>query len=84
MLKRYGKSLHLKVRTLIRNRKAYEPNRSAQIFHIIAGLHEAGANADEIASVLWQNPYFLEKHGRDIGKLNEELSRVIGKLEGEK
>lgn len=84
VLKRYGKSLHPKVRTLIRNRKAYEPNRSAQIFHIIAGLHEAGANADEIASVLWHNPYFIEKHGRDIGKLNEELSRVIGKLEGEK
>lgn len=84
VLKRYGKSLHPKVRTLIRNRKAYEPNRSAQIFHIIAGLHEAGATVDEIASVLWHSPYFIEKHGHDIGKLNEELSRVIDKLEGGK
>jgi RepB DNA-primase from phage plasmid len=84
VLNRYGKSLHPKVRVLIRNSKAYEPNRSAQIFHIIAGLHEAGASTDEIAAVLWQNPYFIEKHGRDICKLNEELSRVISKLEGAK
>ncbi len=84
VLKRYGKSLHPKVRALIRNRKTYEQNRSAQIFHIIAGLHEAGAAADEIACVLWHSPYFLEKHGRDVGKLNEELSRVIGKLESGK
>jgi hypothetical protein len=84
ILSRYSKSLHPKVRVLIRNRKAYESNRSAQIFHIIAGLHEAGATPDEIAAVLWQNPYFLEKHGRDIGKLNDELSRVISKLEAGK
>lgn len=82
VLKRYGKKLHAKVRTLIRNRKAYEPDRSGCIFHIIAGLHEAGASADEIAAVLWCNPYFLEKYGSDINKLNDELSRVIGKLEG--
>jgi hypothetical protein len=82
VLKRYGKKLHAKVRTLIRNRKAYEPDRSACIFHIIAGLHEAGASIDEIAAVLWRNAYFLEKHGSDINKLNDELSRVIGKLEG--
>lgn len=84
VLRRYGNRLHPKVRVLIRNRKAHEPNRSAQIFHIIAGLHEAGATSDEIACVLWHSPYFLEKHGRDVGKLNQELSRIIGKLEGEK
>lgn len=81
VLKCYRKKLHAKVRTLIRNRKAYEPDRSGCIFHIIAGLHEAGASTDEIAAVLWHNPYFLEKHGRDLNKLNDELSRVIGKLE---
>ena len=82
VLKRYRKFLHPKVRTLISNRKAYEPDKSAQIFHIIIGLHEAGASPDEIASVLWINPYFIEKHGRNLGKLNEEIARVISKLGG--
>jgi hypothetical protein len=82
VLKKYWKDLHPKVRTLIRNRKAYEPDRSAQIFHMAAGLHEAGASHDEIASVLWDSPYFVEKHGYDIGKLNDEIGRVIGRLEG--
>lgn len=80
VLKTYWKALHPKVRTLIRNRKAYEPNRSAQIFHMVAGLHEAGASLDEIASVLWDSPYFVDKHGHEIGKLNDEIGRVIGKL----
>lgn len=84
VLKRYGKDLHPKVRTLIRNRKAYQPDRSSQIFHIIAGLHEAGASHDEIAAVLWDSPYFFEKHGYDMEKLNEEIGRVIGKLGGRK
>ncbi|WP_320195558.1 DNA-primase RepB domain-containing protein [Agrobacterium rosae] len=84
VLKRYFKSLHPKVRTLIRSKKAYEPDRSAQVYHMIVGLHEAGATSDEIGSVLWQSPYFLEKYGRDANKLNDEISRVIGKLEGGK
>lgn len=80
VVKKYRNDLHPKARTLMRNRKAYEQNRSAQIFHMIAALHEAGACHDEIASVIWSNPYFVEKHGHDIGKLNEEISRVVGKL----
>lgn len=80
VIKKYRKDLHPKARTLMGNRKAYEPNRSAQIFHMIAALHEAGACHDEIASVIWPNPYFVEKHGHDIGKLNEEIARVVGKL----
>lgn len=80
VLKRYRRKLHLKVRYLIGNRKVYERDRSAQVFHMIAGLHEAGASPDEIACVLWGSPYFVEKHGRDLNKLNDEISRVIGRL----
>lgn len=80
VIKKFSKDLHPKARAMMRNRKAYEPNRSAQIFHMIAALHEAGACHDEIASVIWPNPYFVEKHGHDIGKLNEEIARVVGKL----
>lgn len=81
VVKKYRGQLHPKARTLMRNRKAYEENKSAQIFHMIAALYEAGACFDEIASVIWPNPYFVEKHGHDIGKLNEEIARVVGKLE---
>ncbi|WP_421360245.1 DNA-primase RepB domain-containing protein [Agrobacterium rosae] len=81
VLKRYFKSLHPKVRTLIRSKKAYEPDRSAQVYHMISALHEAGASPDEIGSVLWENPYFIDKYGRDIDKLDDEISRVIGKRE---
>ncbi|MCM2291429.1 RepB family DNA primase [Allorhizobium sp. BGMRC 0089] len=84
VLKRYFKSLHPKVRTLIRSKKAYEPDRSAQVYHMIVGLHEAGATSDEIGSVLWQNPYFIDKYGRDANRLNDEIFRVIGKMEGRK
>ena len=80
VIRKYRKDLHPKARTLMGSRKAYEPNRSAQIFHMVAALHEAGACHDEIASVIWPNPYFVEKHGHDLGKLNEEITRVVGKL----
>ncbi|MEQ8659148.1 MAG: DNA-primase RepB domain-containing protein [Hyphomicrobiales bacterium] len=82
VLKKYKAKLDPKARALIRHSKAYEPDRSAQVFHIIVGLHEVGATIDEIASVLWDSPYFIEKHGQDIGKLNDEIGRVVGKLEG--
>lgn len=84
VIKKYRNCLHPKARVLMGNRKAYEPDRSAQIFHMIAALHEAGACHDEIAAVLWQSPYFFEKHGHDIGKLNEEIARVVAKLEAAK
>lgn len=83
VIKKFGKSLHPKARTLMRNRKAYEPDNSAQIFHMIAALHEAGANTDETGCVLWTSPYFVEKHGQNFGKLNEEIARVLGKLEAD-
>ena len=81
VLRKYHSNLHPKVRYLIRNRTVKEPNRSAQVFHMIAGLHEAGASHDEIACVVWESPYFVEKHGKNIRKLNEEIARVISKLE---
>lgn len=84
VIERYRKELHPKVRYLLSNDRVREPDRSAQIFHMIAGLHEAGASPDEIACVLWDSPYFIEKHGQDIDKLNDELARVIGKLGGAK
>ena len=81
VLKRYAKKLHPKVIYLIRHERAHETDRSSCLFLMIAGLYEAGAAVDEIAAVLWDSPYFVGKHGHNITKLNDELTRVIGKLE---
>ena len=57
-------------------------DRSRCIFMIAAALLDAGASADEIASVIWHSPYFVSKYGQSRTKLNEELSRILGKLRG--
>ena len=36
--------------------------------------------ADEIATVLWHNPYFLAKHGKNLPALHAELGRILSKL----
>ena len=59
----------------------YEVDRSKQVYHMIAGLYEAGATLDEIAVCLWPNPYFVSKYGQDEDKLAEEIERITGKLE---
>lgn len=84
VISRYRRYLQLEVRDLLAHDRVRAVDRSACIYRIIAALHGAGADADEIASVLWRSPYFLEKHGRDMGKLMAEVSRVIGKLGGGK
>jgi hypothetical protein len=81
VIRRYRSKLHLKARTLMANRKVYEPDRSACIFFMIRALHEAGASHDEIACVIWPSPYFIEKHGQRLDKLNEEIARITGKAE---
>ena len=82
VLKKYRRDLDPKARALIRDRKAYEPDRSDQIFHIVVGLQEVGATLDEIACVVWDSPYFQDKHPDDIGALHAELSRILSKIEG--
>jgi hypothetical protein len=83
VIARYRRKLHLKVRYLLDHDRVREADRSGCIYLIIAALHEAGADADEIASVIWRSPYFVEKHGQNLGTLNDEIARVIGKLGGE-
>jgi hypothetical protein len=84
VIKRYRKDLHVKARYLMGNRKVCEPDRSACIYFMIRALHEAGASPDEIASVIWTSPYFVEKHGQRLNKLNEEIARILEKAEAEK
>lgn len=82
VVKKYRAKLDPKARALIRDKKAYEGDRSDQIFHMVVGLHEVGATIDEIASVVWDSPYFQDKYPDDLGALNAELSRIMAKIGG--
>lgn len=79
---RYRKQLHLRVRFLIDSKTVYafEKDRSKCIYEIVVDLARVGAAPQEIAAILWHNPYFLSKHGKDLGKLNEELWRILDKF----
>lgn len=80
VLKKHGRKLDPKARRLIKDKKVYERDRSAQIYHMVKSLHEAGATADEIASVIWGSPYFQDKYPGDVGALHAELSRILAKI----
>lgn len=80
VFEKYRPLLHPRTRALIRSKTASERDRSKCIFEIIAGLHDAKARPEEIASVLRANPYFLDKHGDSDARLLAELGRVLGKL----
>lgn len=51
---------------------------------MVAGLSEAGATLDEIASVIWSSPYFRDKYGEDLNALETEVSRIIARVGGAK
>jgi hypothetical protein len=80
VVKRYRRRVHPRVRVLMTSQRVHESNRSKCIFEIVAGLHEAGPTPNETASVLWHNPYFTDKHGRDHRKLDAEIYRILSKL----
>jgi hypothetical protein len=84
VVEKYRRRLkHYTVR-LIEHERVVGRDRSARIFEIVVALHHAGATSDEIAAVLWQNVYFLSKHGQSPARLDAEISRILSKLEGGK
>ena len=83
VVKKYRRDLDPKARALIRDNRPYEKDRSEQIFHMVVSLHEVGATLNEIASVVWDSPYFQDKYPDDIRALDAELSRILSKIGGE-
>jgi len=81
--KKYRLQLDTSTRHLIRHNHAQASDRSSRIFAMVAGLHEARATLDEIASVIWSSPYFREKYGENQNALETEISRIIAKLEAD-
>lgn len=84
VLKNHWAKLNASTRSLIRHKQVQADNRSNRIFALIAGLYEANATLDEIASVVWNSPYFRDKYGDDLSALETEVSRIIAKKEGAK
>ena len=84
VLRKYRSKLTASTRSLIRHNRVMAPNRSSRIFAMVAGLHEAEASLDEIASVIWSSPYFRDKYGEDQNALKTEVSRIIARVGGAK
>ena len=80
VLQKYRHRLDVSTRSLIRHNRLKAPDRSSRIFAMVAGLHEAGATVDEIASVIWSSPYFRDKYGDDLNALETEISRIIARV----
>jgi len=80
VLRKYRSKLTASTRSLIRHNRVKASDRSNRIFAMVAGLHEAGATLDEIASVIWSSPYFRDKYGDDQNALETEISRIIARL----
>lgn len=80
VLKKYRRVLDPKARSLIRDRRVYEADRSEQIFHMVVGLYEVSASIDEIASVIWGSPYFQDKYHGNVVALHAELARILSKI----
>ncbi len=78
--KKYRRKLDASTSSLIRHDEARAHDRSNRIFAMVAGLYEAGATLDEIASVIWASPYFRDKHGNNFGRLEREIHSIIAKV----
>jgi hypothetical protein len=80
VIRRYRSKLAWKYLFRMEDNRVVSPDRSRIIFMIVAELDHAGASPDEIASVVWRSPYFVDKHGQSRRRLNEELSRILSKI----
>jgi len=49
---------------------------------MVTELFEAGATLDEIASVIWDSPYFLDKYGQNRKALERQISNIVNKIGG--
>lgn len=78
--RKYRRKLDASASLLIRHNSVRASDRSGRIFAMVAGLFEAGASLDEIASVIWTSPYFREKHGDNVKRLEREIYTIIAKV----
>ncbi|WP_146347869.1 DNA-primase RepB domain-containing protein [Phaeobacter marinintestinus] len=80
--RKYRSKLSVSARTVIRHSRVLAPDRSKWIFVMVTELCETGATLDEIASVIWDSPYFLDKYGQNRKALERQISNIINKTGG--
>lgn len=78
--RKYRSKLSASARSVIRHNTVLATDRSKWIFVMVAELSEAGATLDEIASVVWDSPYFLDKYGQNRNALERQISNIIHKV----
>ncbi|MEP3298975.1 MAG: DNA-primase RepB domain-containing protein [Pseudoruegeria sp.] len=78
--RKYRSKLSVSARTVIRHNNVLAPDRSKWIFVMVTELFEAGATLDEIASVIWDSPYFLDKYGQNRKALERQISNIVNKI----
>jgi hypothetical protein len=81
IMKKYRRSVGLVAGTLMMANGVRRGDRSGCVFLIASAMMKAGATDHEVASVLWVNPYFISKWGRDLGALENEIVRIRGRSE---
>lgn len=77
---RYRRKVSLFARSLMEARRVIYPDRSEAIYVIASELICAGADNDEIACVLLDNPHFVEKHGANLAMAEREIFTIRAKL----
>jgi RepB DNA-primase from phage plasmid len=80
VIQKYKAALAPNRRRLMKHASVQSRDRSRIIFMIVAALHDAGADPNEIAAVVWRSPYFISKHGADLFRLNQEVNRILSKI----
>lgn len=80
VIKRYRRKVSLFARSLMEAQRVIYPDRSEAIYVITSELICAGAENDEIACVLLDNPHFVEKHGANLAMAEREILTIRAKL----
>ncbi len=80
VIKRYRRKVSLFARSLMEAQRVIYPDRSEAIYVITSELICAGADNDEIARVLLDNPHFVEKHGANLAMAEREILTIRAKL----
>jgi len=78
--RRYRRAVGLVAGTLMTARQVMRSDRSGAVYLIVSALIEAGANDDEIACILLDNPYFNSKWGSDVDEAERQIVRIRAKL----
>nr|WP_288937885.1 DNA-primase RepB domain-containing protein [uncultured Sphingomonas sp.] len=82
IMRRYRRDMGLPAGVLMTARRMLGTDRSRAVFQIVVGMIEAGAPDADIAIVLLDNPYFLDKWGSDPAKADEEVARIRARIGG--